>query len=56
MKKSLNFSAQLSVYGIYRKQISNLYVSSGSGTWGPKMRFMSQNEVVKILLIPERMN
>ena len=44
------------VYGIYRKQSSNLYVSSGSGTWGPRMRFMSQNEVVKILLTPQRIN
>ena len=44
------------VYGIYKKQSSNLYVSSGSGTWGPRMRFMSQNEVVKILLTPQRIN
>ena len=44
------------VYGIYRKQSSSLYVSSGSGTWGPRMRLKSQNEVVKILLAPQRTN
>ena len=26
------------IYGLYEKLTSKLYVSSGSGCWGPKMR------------------
>ena len=36
------------IYGIYKRIGSTLYVSSGSGCWGPKMRLGSQNEVVEI--------
>lgn len=35
-------------YGIYKKFNSLLYVSSGAGCWGPKMRLGSQNEVIHI--------
>ena len=30
---------------------SNLYVSSGVGCWGPKMRLGSSNEIVEISII-----
>lgn len=36
------------VYGLYRDLGASLYVSSGSGTWGPRMRLGTQNEIVKI--------
>ena len=36
------------VKGIYREGGSSLYVSSGTGTWGPRMRLGSQSEVVQI--------
>ena len=28
-----------------------VYVSSGAGCWGPKMRLGSQNEIVELILI-----
>jgi len=40
------------VYGLFRQQDSALYVSSGSGTWGPRMRLGTQNEIVIIELHP----
>ena len=39
-------------YGLYNFKRSYLYVSSGSGTWGPKLRLGSFNEVVSILISP----
>ena len=33
-------------YGLYSFNNSNLYVSSGSGTWGPKMRLGTFNEII----------
>jgi uncharacterized protein len=54
-----NFLVRLqfsTVYGIYRRLNSNLYVSSGSGTWGPRMRLGTQNEIVQISLSPEKIN
>ena len=36
------------IYGLYEKLNSKLYVSSGSGCWGPKMRLGSKNEIVRI--------
>ena len=33
-------------FGIYNFKDSNLYVSSGSGTWGPKMRLGTRNEII----------
>jgi uncharacterized protein len=40
------------IYGLYEKDNSFLYVSSGIGTWGPKLRFLSNNEIVVINIIP----
>ena len=39
-----------SIYGIYEKLKSKLYVSSGSGCWGPSMRLGTKNEIVDILI------
>ena len=36
------------VYGLFQRLDSKLYVSSGCGCWGPKMRLGSQNEIVRI--------
>ena len=44
------------VYGIYKRLNSRLYVSSGSGTWGPRMRLGTQNEVVLISIFPQVTN
>ena len=33
-------------YGLYNSNFSNLYVSSGSGCWGPRMRLGTFNEIV----------
>ena len=38
------------IYGLYERLTSKLYVSSGSGCWGPKMRLGTKNEVVDILI------
>ena len=40
-------------YGIYKKYGSTLYVSSGLGCWGPKMRLGSSNEILEINLVPK---
>ena len=40
------------VYGLFTAKGSHLYVSSGSGTWGPRMRLGTQNEIVKIAIRP----
>ena len=48
-----NFFVRLqfkNIYGLYEKLTSKLYVSSGSGCWGPKMRLGSKNEIVDILI------
>ncbi len=37
-------------YGLYKKINNYLYVSSGSATWGPKIRIGSNNEVIHIEL------
>jgi len=39
-------------YGLYKHINSLLFVSSGSGTWGPKIRLGSFNEVISIILNP----
>lgn len=36
------------IYGLYKKDDSNLYVSSGVGCWGPKIRIGSNNEIIEI--------
>ena len=43
------------VYGIYKRLNSTLYVSSGSCTWGPKMRLGTKNEIVHISISPQNM-
>ena len=40
------------VYGLFVTGLSNLYVSSGVGCWGPRMRLGSRNEIVLIDLRP----
>ena len=40
------------VYGQFSRENSHLYVSSGSGTWGPRMRLGTQNEIVQIDILP----
>jgi len=39
-------------YGLYQKKSSYLYTTSGTGIWGPPMRFFSRCEIVKIILEP----
>ncbi|MBU0506880.1 MAG: metallophosphoesterase [bacterium] len=41
------------VYGLYDLGKTKLYVTSGAGIWGPRMRLGSQNEVVLINIVPE---
>ncbi len=41
------------IYGIYKFKKSQLYVSSGAGCWGPKLRIGSSNEIVNIKLTKE---
>ena len=40
------------VHGLFVEGLSNLYVSSGVGCWGPRMRLGSRNEIVMIDLVP----
>jgi predicted MPP superfamily phosphohydrolase len=40
--------------GLKRRNGSRLYISKGSGTWGPPMRFGTSSEIVLIDLIPSR--
>jgi len=37
-------------YGLYKNETSNLYVSSGSACWGPKIRIGTKNEIININL------
>lgn len=37
-------------YGLYRKNSSYIYTTSGTGTWGPPMRLFTRDEIVKITL------
>lgn len=39
--------------GLYEKDGAYLYVSPGTGTWGPYMRFGSNNEITKIVVRSE---
>jgi len=38
------------IYGLYKKSNSNLYVSSGAGCWGPKIRLGTSNEIINFKL------
>ncbi len=38
------------IYGLYEKLNSKLYVSSGCGCWGPKMRLGTNNEILEIII------
>ena len=38
------------IYGLYKNINNFLYVSSGSATWGPKIRIGSNNEIIHIEL------
>ena len=40
------------VHGLFAEDGSTLYVSSGAGCWGPRMRLGSRNEIVIIALRP----
>jgi hypothetical protein len=40
------------VAGLYRQGDSLLYVSRGTGTWGPPLRFLAPPEVTLIELVP----
>ena len=40
-------------YGLFKKENSNLYVSSGSGCWGPKIRIGTSNEIIHFKLNSE---
>ena len=40
------------VYGRFSAAASQLYVSSGVGSWGPRMRLGSRNEIIIIDLLP----
>lgn len=42
------------IYGLYKKDDSNLYVSSGVGCWGPKIRIGSENEIIDITISNKR--
>ena len=37
-------------YGLYKRMNNYLYVSSGSATWGPKIRIGSNNEIIQVEL------
>ena len=38
------------IYGLYKMANSNLYVSSGAGCWGPKIRIGTSNEIINFKL------
>ena len=38
------------ISGLYRHEGSYLYVTTGTGTWGPRMRLGSSNEIVLLKL------
>ena len=43
-------------YGFFKKNKSNLYVTSGAGCWGPKMQLGTFNEIIIINLISKWFN
>lgn len=52
-----NFLVKLrfkNIYGLYEKLHSKLYVSSGCGCWGPKMRLGSKNEIIQFSIYKQK--
>ena len=47
------FEGLNSAHGGFKKDKSNLYVTSGAGCWGPKMRLGTFNEIIIINLMPK---
>jgi hypothetical protein len=50
-----NYLAKLfypKIKGLYRIKNMSLYVSPGTGTWGPPMRLGSNNEITLLNLVP----
>ncbi len=41
-------------YGYAERGAARIYTSCGTGTWGPRMRLFSRNEIVRITLGPQR--
>ena len=41
------------IFGLHRKETALLYVSSGSGCWGPRMRLGTRNEIVQVTVSPK---
>ena len=42
------------INGLYSDGGAHLYVSPGTGTWGPLMRLGSRNEITCIDILPQR--
>lgn len=40
------------LHGLYEVGATHLYVSAGTGTWGPPMRLFSRSEIVLIRIVP----
>jgi predicted MPP superfamily phosphohydrolase len=40
------------VFGLYGTPGAHLYVSSGAGCWGPRMRLGSRNEIILLDIDP----
>jgi hypothetical protein len=40
--------------GLYQRGNMSIYVNQGTGTWGPKMRLRTKNEITVITLIPKK--
>ncbi len=40
------------IKGLYRHENAHLYVSTGTGTWGPRMRLGSKSEIILLKLHP----
>ena len=40
------------LHGLYEIGASHLYVTSGAGTWGPRMRLFAPMEIVKFVITP----
>ena len=40
------------IYGLHKFNDSNLYISSGAGCWGPRLRVGTKNEIMFIKINP----